>query len=263
MKNSPSRLLIYICIIIVTAFIFIRPQSAHAICPGTSAKVQSIIKNVLLGHPEQLGKVVNIILDLTTSCDDSGNPTGNPGNGTPIPYPTYDPGSITNDEVLYSNQFMQIIQSFCGSRIVSTSNISCLNSLSSIMTNEAVNKFKIFQYIPTTYIQCVTCAVGMAYARGKPYTFGGNAKDHANRYVPNYRYYSNIKSNRTSLKPGSLFISTSGTWGHIGYVIKVFLDSNNEVDSFQGFECNWGSPGLVRNDRVININSIAGWQTPL
>lgn len=93
------------------------PKKAYALCPGSSAKVQSILKDALLHHPSQLLRIVNVILDLTTNCDGSGSnpvPTINPN----IPIPPQGDGSLAffcqADPALQINIQPAIINLGCG-----------------------------------------------------------------------------------------------------------------------------------------------------
>lgn len=113
------------------------------------------------------------------------------------------------------------------------------------------------------YVQCVGCARAMASANKKPYKGWGNAKLHIGQPVPGYAY---IPSNAWGVKgvvPGSLFVISSGAYGHIGFVSKVNIDASGNVYSFRAQECNWGGSGYFRHDKTWTVSQVTGFQVPL
>lgn len=220
----------------------------------------------------------NITSGPTPTVDPNATPTPTPDPNAPTPIP--------GDEEGYADRLVQVANTYCGG-VVSQNNENCMENFSVLpMSSTAISVFHDFPHdtkyidwvgdidppIENLYLQCVSCMRGMPTARGRPYTGRGNAKYHANLAVSGYKYYSNsvegqetnadlLVKRKTHLIPGSLFVSTAGVYGHVGYITKVYM-KNGEVSAIKVFECNWGAKGLVSHGRTILINSIAGWQKP-
>lgn len=192
-------------------------------------------------------------------------------NGTrPSPQPTdqettqdsnipenYDPDdpSILN----YATRVVSVIHKSCSGGYVNASNaLTCLNNLSLIMKPKTIEKLK---YSATTYttLQCVACADAMAFERGRALSSrAGSAKLYLNLNLRGYRRVYNTGNNRTQVTPDSLFITTGGTYGHMGYVVEVAPDKS----WFRAFECNAPGNGYVRL-QIWDMSSPAGWQIPI
>lgn len=276
MKIKSFYILLVSILLISTAVFTVRVPVAHGICQWSLVRVVGVLWEVVArgGSKAEIEGIIRQIQTYATVCDDEGNAvTGVPVTVSPtVPLP-YISGAADTDESVYADQVTSIAAANCFysnpstggtlGGVVTVDNVSCLNNFSSIMSSVAIEKFKEFVTRSRTYFeQCVICARGFAEARGRTYEGYGNAKEHAGQSVPGYTYYSNSSSNYSYFVPGVLFISTSGTYGHIGNVTKVYYDSNNQIVGFKAFECNYGTNGLVSHGRNVPISSIAGWQKP-
>lgn len=213
-------------------------------------------------------------------------PTVAPITGNPDISPTLPPNLPPNTGAgQYADEVVRRVHTYCiheGQKgIVTSGNKVCLDSLNGMMSTAAINSFKNLP--ETQFIQCVGCAVSMALARNRPYYRIGNAKQQANQRVANYTYIPNSPAMHSTLIPGSLFIITTGFFGHIGYVTEIYKDRNGIPYAFRAFECNYGTNGIVRHDKIWPLgypkrenytndqdyqfslhvySSLAGWQKP-
>ncbi|QQS44145.1 CHAP domain-containing protein [Candidatus Roizmanbacteria bacterium] len=188
------------------------------------------------------------------------------------PAPTYGPPPAPIYDTQLANLMEAIKQkahSNCtmfGTGIVATQNSYCVQpiaNVSGIQNGQSVVNDMKYSADNYYYLQCVGCAVAMAKANGKPYLGWGNAKQHADQSVLGYTYvpYTSASS-AYSVKPGSLFILTGGTYGHIGMVSEIIYDENNRPHSFRGFECNYQANGYVSHEKTWAFDQIAGFQVP-
>jgi hypothetical protein len=157
-----------------------------------------------------------------------------------------------------------------GAGVVKKSNVSCVNNISNLIIERrrSLDTINHLKTSATTFntLQCVGCARAMTEAVGRPYLGYGDAKQHANQEVSNYRLIYNgslTPGQRAQIPPGSLFIQDSGTFGHIGMIVKVNKDSQNNATSFVVQECNWITPGLFKIGRAIPAEEIHSFQVPI
>jgi surface antigen len=163
-----------------------------------------------------------------------------------------------------------------GAGIIKKSNNSCVDVLNPILTDRATRTIKELKdstsavNIPGSpyhqTVQCVGCARALSEAIGKSYRGFGAAKQHIGKAVTGYNYVTNTsltpQSRASSIPPGSLFVTTDGTFGHIGMVKKVNISNlTREALSFVAVECNWEKPGYF-GERVIHFDQVAGFQVP-
>ena len=163
-----------------------------------------------------------------------------------------------------------------GVGIIKKPNNSCVDVLNPILTDRATRTIKELKdstsavNIPGSpyhqTVQCVGCARALSEAIGKSYRGFGDAKQHIRKAVTGYNYVTNTsltpQSRASSIPPGSLFVTTDGTFGHIGMVKKVNISNlTREALSFVAVECNWEKPGYF-GERVIHFDQVAGFQVP-
>ena len=201
--------------------------------------------------------------------------TPTPLPNQPSPYisgPTYGPAPApiyNSDLANLMEAIKQKAHSNCtmlGKGIVSVLNSYCVDPIDTIPGiqngQSTVNQLK-YSADNYYYLQCVGCAVAMAQANGKPYLGWGNAKQHAGQFVFGYTYVPYTSpSSAYSVKPGSLFVMTGGTYGHIGMVSEIIYDENNKPHSFRGFECNYQANGYVSHEKTRSFDQVAGFQVP-
>lgn len=201
-------------------------------------------------------------------------PTSLP-NQNPTPYisgPTYGPPNAP----IYNSDFANLMEAIkqkahsnctmLGTGVVAKLNSYCvdpIDDISGIQNGQSVVTQLQYSANNYFYLQCVGCAVAMAQANGKPYMGWGNAKQHAGQSVFGYTYVPYTPSfTGYAVKPGSLFIMTGGTYGHIGMVSEIIYGENNKPHSFRGFECNFQRSGYVSHEKTWSFDQAAGFQVP-
>ncbi len=230
--------------------------------------------------PSSAEKVKKPAIDIFNFLNEIGSyspantPTPVPNqNPTPnISGPTYGPAPAPIYDSVLANLMEAIKQkahSNCtmfGTGVVATQNSYCVQpiaNVSGIQNGQSVVNEMKYSADNYYYLQCVGCARAMASANGKKYMGWGNAKQHAGQSVLGYQYIPYTSSSTAyAVKPGSLFVITGGTYGHIGMVSEILYDENNRPDSFRGFECNFQRNGYVSHEKTWLFSQIAGFQVP-
>ncbi len=198
----------------------------------------------------------------------SGQPTSVPSGTAPTfgppPAPVY-----TADVANLMERVKDTVHGSCtsaGRGIITSSNSDCVDPVADVEGvkngQNAVSQLK-YSADSFEYVQCVGCAVAMAQANGIPYGGWGNAKQHANQFVMGYDYvpYDGAASTY-KIKPGSLFVLTSGTYGHIGMVTEIIKDETGRPHSFRALECNYQRSGYFSHEKIWSFDQIAGFQVP-
>lgn len=288
--NTPFMVLF----ILSSLFISIQIQEVNAVLPNESDD-----RNLRLQIPSELDGFLNRkqqteeTEQYLDSLDDLRlDVSGAPRNPQTNPQPTTDVVSDENiDSVLnslvFNSQFgnlvkliTQVIHGACtqyGVGIVKKGNNSCVDGISPVVG--AAHGPKTVQHLKNSTgvvnrpgsayhqtLQCVGCAIAMAEANGKPYNAWGNAVNHSDQKVNGYQYVRSASltpAQRAKIIPGSIFVSKSGTYGHVGIVVKVDVNSAGEAYSFVAQECNWSKPGYFGLGRTIAFDMVDGFQIPL
>jgi len=166
------------------------------------------------------------------------------------------PGNIDNELV---SGLVGQIRSNCSNNQVTVWNNKCLNNVAPSIDPEAAKLIMQYSSQRFQYLQCVGFVQGMVLSTTKSIlTKGGNAKDFATNIPDGYRFIQNAsRSNNNSPQPGDLTVWSSGTYGHIAYVVKTYDQNNIRVA-----EANYGVSGRVQERNVnLNYGNIAGWLT--
>lgn len=295
-------------VLVVTVFsfhavFFANTPVAHGICFATYQKIYSYLTQAIKDDVDQatIFRVIGIIAKNTTECDAQGNATGPIVNDGSFPGISITPPDVTNaseleyaialDALAHASCFHDYIASDDGgadnpdrgivSGVAVKDNISCIDSFSGVMSSNAVQRFKDYQYLTeTNFIQCVTCMRGFAAARNRPYTVSGNAAEHACKSASGYTYISkdpndannpdcNYTPNYESyLIPGSLFVRKSGKYGHVGVIANVERDDlTGEVMGIQVFDCNGAYKNRYARGHIYaftryTFSDFDGWYMP-
>lgn len=284
----------------ISAFLlFLSPNSAFAVSsPLENPKVPYMIDGEGNGYNPGSKKTSNQILEdllsifFNTKKKQNGS-SGSNSNFDTIPSPSIyitQPidTSVIPDVPANQNEISSLIASIVhqdctseGVGIVTKKNTllsqslfnkpECISRAQNLLTTQGIKEIHD-SVSPFYYVQCVACARAMAAAMGRPLSFMGNAKDYIGQSMTGYSYVPNKGTNSNLLIPGSIGISSAGTYGHIYYISDVYKDDNGNVAYYLALECNYGSQGYLRHDikrsvtQLINGTNtyyLAGWHRPI